>query len=462
MGIEEHYKALRKALLAGINLIDTSANYADGGSEQLVGTVVTELIVNGDLVRESVVLVSKAGYLQGQNYALSQKRKQSGAPFSDLVLYAEGLEHCIHPEFLADQLTRSLHRLGMETLDVYLLHNPEYYLSWAKKEGIPLSEARQEYYRRIKLAFQHLETEVAQGRIQWYGISSNTFPHAATDFEFTSLETVWEIAESISPQHHFKVIQFPMNLLETGGVTEKNQSGQRSVLAFAQEKHLGVLINRPLNAIAGNTMTRLAEVTVEPPSSPAEIGLLLQQLLRTEEHLQQALLPQLPLEQGGQRRLAELLSAGHTLQQYWQSFGTYERWREVQMHYLLPRVHFGMQTLFTLKNRPPEVLSWLESYEPLINKAFQAITSFYTVAAAQKVADIKSRVTMVAAEWGAASTLSQMAIRALRSTKGITTVLVGMRQEAYVEDVFAELSQPVEIKNRDYSWSEIARQLHGE
>jgi diketogulonate reductase-like aldo/keto reductase len=36
-GVSHHEQALSKALCEGINLIDTSANYADGGSETLVG-----------------------------------------------------------------------------------------------------------------------------------------------------------------------------------------------------------------------------------------------------------------------------------------------------------------------------------------------------------------------------------------------------------------------------------------
>jgi aryl-alcohol dehydrogenase-like predicted oxidoreductase len=76
-GVNQHEKALSAALRSGINLIDTGANYADGGSEMLVE-------------------------------------------------YGQTLEHCIHPEFIEDQLTRSLTRLKLETLDGYLLHNPEY------------------------------------------------------------------------------------------------------------------------------------------------------------------------------------------------------------------------------------------------------------------------------------------------------------------------------------------------
>jgi aryl-alcohol dehydrogenase-like predicted oxidoreductase len=63
-GIAEHAAALQHALVSGINLIDTSANYADGGSEELVGQVLAHRVDSGELRREAVVVVSKAGYLQ--------------------------------------------------------------------------------------------------------------------------------------------------------------------------------------------------------------------------------------------------------------------------------------------------------------------------------------------------------------------------------------------------------------
>ncbi len=339
VSIHAHEKALEKALLSGINVIDTSSNYSDGGSEALVGYTVEMLGKSEKVLRDSLVVVSKVGYLQGENYELSQKRKREGKPFPDLVLYGEGLEHCIHPEFIEDQLTRSLNRLQMQTVDVYLLHNPEYYLSWASHAGVSVDEARKEYDRRVGLAFQHLESEVKRGRIQWYGISSNTFPHPKNDFEFTSLETVWKIAESISSNHHFRVIQFPMNLFEAGAATEKNQSNGKTLLQFAREKRLGVLINRPLNAIAGRGLIRLADSIEGVP---------------------------FPL-----------------------------------------------------------------------------------------AADIRDKICSIDPEWGKAETLSHIAIRALRSTEGVTTVLVGMRRESYVDDVLAELKRKIEIKNRQSSWKAL-------
>ena len=49
------------------------------------------------------------------------------------------------------------------------------------------------------------------------------------------------------------------------------------------------------------------------------------------------------------------------------------------------------------------------------------------------------------------------ALRALRSTLGITTVLVGMRQESYVDDVLEELGRPVSTKDRTESWRKLLK-----
>ncbi len=348
-GIAEHAAALQHALVSGITLIDTSANYADGGSEELVGQVLAHMVDSGELRRDTVVVVSKAGYLQGKNFTLSQERKRLGRPFPELVPYADGLEHCIHPEFLEDQLTRTLERLGLETIDVYLLHNPEYYLGWAAHNGMDPSAAQIEYDRRIANAFRHLETEVARGRIRWYGISSNTFPAPASDPQFTCLERVWEMAEAIGPEHHFGVVQLPMNLYEDGAVLLANQPCGVTALEFARQKNLGVLINRPLNAFTENRLLRLADVDA------AE---------------------RLPSEE--------------------------------------------------IEKRIETIASALAAADP---------------------------------DWGGDALLSQLAVRALRSTAGISCVLVGMRRTPYVEDILAELATPVARKDRRTSWRKLHQSL---
>ena len=112
VGSEAFHEALSKALREGCNLIDTSTNYADGGSEQLVGSVLADLIRDGELERKEIIVISKIGYIQGHNLQQAQIREQTGHPYPEVVKYEEGLWHCLHPEFLSDQLTRSLDRLG--------------------------------------------------------------------------------------------------------------------------------------------------------------------------------------------------------------------------------------------------------------------------------------------------------------------------------------------------------------
>ncbi len=455
VGIAAHEKALRRAFLGGVNLIDTSSNYGDGGSEELVGAVINDLVLSGNLARESVVVVSKVGYLQGQNYQVSQERKQKGNPFKELVIFTEGLEHCIHPDFLQDQLSRSLDRLKLGTLDFYLLHNPEYYLDWANKTGLSLDEARENYYERIWRAFSHLESEVERGRIRFYGISSNTFPSPATNPEFTSLDRVWEIAESISAQHHFRIIQLPMNLLETGGITERNQANGQSVIQSARDKNLGVMVNRPFNAVVENRLFRLAEVQVTQAASEQQVSTSINVLIRSEEIMKQRILPGFDLTPSVEAQIIERISIGEILQNHWSSLGSYERCQELQSNYFLPRFLGAVQFLYHRKELTEDESILIESHQKKLDEAFAAVTSTYQKAAAEESAKIRALVSSVDKDWGEAASLSQIALRALRSTLGVTTVLAGMRKEAYVEDVLQELGCRVNEADRNESWEKL-------
>ena len=339
----EHRQALEYALRSGINLIDTSANYADGGSELLVGAVLADMIKRGELERAQVVVVTKAGYLQGGNLELSRQRKAEGDPFPELVIIDPDLEHCIHPVFLAEQLTRSMQRMQLKHIDCLLLHNPEYYLKWANHNKIAGEVAQTEYLRRIESAFRYLESEVERGRIGCYGISSNTFPKPNSDYERTALSAIWSLAEKISSGHHFRVIEFPCNLFEPAAVIEKNQPAERTLLEFAAAMKLTTLINRPLNAIQGDQLIRLAE-----------------------------------------------------------------------------NVYAG--------------------------EAFAQAKVF------------RDRISGMDSDWSAGS-LSQLAIRSLRSTAGITSVLIGMRKAEYVEDVLQELRQACPVGDRRKAWGAIAEFL---
>ncbi len=282
----EHAAALEKALLGGINLVDTSTNYTDGSSETCIGNVLASYR------REELIVVSKVGYVQGQALTMARAREQRGAAFPEMVKYTDGCWHCIHPEFLADQLERSLGRLRVEKVDVYLLHNPEYFFTDATKrhKSGSLEALREEFYDRIRRAFSHLEGEVRSGRIGFYGVSSNTFVVPASNPEATSLERMWTIAGEVALEHHFGVAQLPANLFESGAMLTRNcLTGNRTALEFAQEHDLAVLVNRPLNAFYREQLIRLADTPLRSPEVHARLDPFLPPAYRAESLSRKAL-----------------------------------------------------------------------------------------------------------------------------------------------------------------------------
>ena len=459
-GVTAHEAALNQALTNGINLIDTSANYADGGSEQLVGEVIANLIESGRIARAQLVVVSKGGYLQGSNYVLNQQRKTDGNPFKEVVEYAEGLEHCIHPDFLDDQIGRSLARLGLDTLDGYLLHNPEYYLGWAHKQGVDTTRAQAEYYRRIDSAFRHLESEVQKGRIRFYGISSNTFPATTHNPEFTSLQQIWQIAEAIDREHHFRVIQFPFNLFEQGAALEKNQPNNRTLLEGAEQKRLGLLVNRPLNAFAGNRMIRLADIDVRRRLDDKAIIDSIKELAHSETQLWRHILPGIEAIPGGLRiRIKEQGCFAETIKHHWRSFGSYERWRQVKDGIFLPRMQAVMDFLLPHADNHPQLADWIPAHEKAFDRALRAVASIYADEALAMERKIGAAIAQVNEAWAKPDTLSQKAIRALASTPGVSSVLVGMRKTTYVSDVLAGIAGPISPADRKESWNHLRQGL---
>ena len=244
---KEHREALTFALKSGCSVVDTSSNYTDGESEQLIGEVIKETGIRP-------FLISKVGYVQGQNLEVMEELNDRGLAFDDLVELSPELKHSIHPDFIRDQIERSLQRLQVESLDTYLLHNPEYYL---KTED----SSKDEYYKRIEKAFITLEELVKEGKIKCYGISSNTFVDPKEDHTATDLVEVYELAKNISSTHNFKYIQFPLNLIELGAL-ERQYEGL-NLLEKAQDLGLKTIINRPLNAFTSQGLLRLANYPVD-------------------------------------------------------------------------------------------------------------------------------------------------------------------------------------------------------
>ncbi len=455
LGNDDHERALRQALLAGVNLIDTSTNYADGASEELVGNVVQQLVEEKLIERNSLTIVTKVGYVQGTNYALAKEREEMGLAFPEMTKCNNGLWHCIHPEFLDDQITRSLERLQTSSIDILLLHNPEYFLGWANKKGCRVGESMAEFYRRIEQAFRHLEKEVQRGRIRAYGVSSNTFPRPSGDSEFCSLETVWQIAQTVGTSGRFTTVQMPLNLLERGAATERNQHGNtQTVLEFAQEKGLTVLINRPLNALVGNRLVRLADVPCANTPDQHAIMASVNELIQLENTFYMRFLPHFAVSEQDRAALIEYLAPGTILQRHWDTFGNYEHWIEARSQHFLPRMNAGLRAIAETKS--DDLTAWIREFKASASSLFHHITCYYADLARSRSAAAMRTVTLVLGDEFRNMSLAQLAVNALRSTQGVSSVLVGMRRYNYVEDILEGVRKPVDVKLGREEWLKLA------
>ncbi|KAG0042996.1 hypothetical protein BGZ83_011944 [Gryganskiella cystojenkinii] len=181
VGVPGHERVVYKALerqsdpRLNINLIDTSTNYSNGQSEQLIGKVLTHPRHN-TLTREELVIATKFGYIQNENMRLMAEGVFSRVPPEEIVQYSKECFHSIHPEFMRDQLTRSLERLHTKYVDILFVHNPEYFLmSNVKGSEVNVKKHQAILLQRLSVLFEELEREIESGRIRSYGISSNSF-----------------------------------------------------------------------------------------------------------------------------------------------------------------------------------------------------------------------------------------------------------------------------------------------
>lgn len=114
--------ALRAAIAMGYRLIDTAEMYGEGGAEEVVGQAIAEALRAGDVRREELFIVSKV------------------------------YPHNASLRGTAKACARSLARLGLDHLDLYLLH-------WRGEH--PLGDT-----------CEAMQALVAEGKVRHWGVSN--------------------------------------------------------------------------------------------------------------------------------------------------------------------------------------------------------------------------------------------------------------------------------------------------
>jgi aryl-alcohol dehydrogenase-like predicted oxidoreductase len=213
-------EAATAALNGGINLIDTSLNYRNQRSERALAPALS------GLPRDQYVVCTKAGYLV-------PGAVPEDLPPADVV----GNMHCMTPAFLRHQLERSRGNLGLATIDVFYLHNPETQLRFVPTD---------EFYKRARTAFEALEALAAEGKIRYYGTATWDGYRRGVQPGALSLSRLAAIAREIAgDDHRFRFIQLPFNLGMPEALTQDIDGG-RTVLDWADDLGITVIASASL------------------------------------------------------------------------------------------------------------------------------------------------------------------------------------------------------------------------
>ena len=238
--------ALKQAVAAGCNVIDSAINYRCQRSERAIGQALAELVRAGVCRRDEVLIATKGGFLpyDGEpprdGYAYMQKTFVMPGILIPSDVVADG--HCMTPTYLRHQIDTSLANLGLACLDVYYLHNPETQLAHV---------SRDEFMARMRAAFTLLEESVAQGKLRLYGTATwEGYRAPAKAKDHLSLEALVRLAEEVGGRdHHFKVIQLPYNLGMLEALVARTQSfngSMASLLQVAKALDIYVMISGPI------------------------------------------------------------------------------------------------------------------------------------------------------------------------------------------------------------------------
>jgi aryl-alcohol dehydrogenase-like predicted oxidoreductase len=156
-----------RALEQGVNVFDTSLSYRQQTSERALGRALSRAFKEKVARRDEVFVISKCGYLAPDAESVMDGRRYLVRTYLDtgLVSLDEVVNgvHVLSPRFISDQIERSRRNLGLETIDLYLLEDPE--LQLAARGPTGFREALGEW-------FESLEEAVARGAIASYGLST--------------------------------------------------------------------------------------------------------------------------------------------------------------------------------------------------------------------------------------------------------------------------------------------------
>jgi len=254
-------RAVTRALERGVNVLDSAINYRHQRSERAVGAAIARLVARGALARDEVFVATKGGFIPferevpadpGAYFTATYLRPGLVQP-GDVVAGA----HCMTPAYLRDQIDRSRANLGLATIDLYYLHNPETQLEEIDRSA---------FLDRVRAAFAALEAAAAAGAIGAYGTATwNGYRQEPSAAGHLSLPELIDLAREVGgDDHRFRAIQLPYNLAMPEAFVLANQKFPDGLVpALEAARRLGVYAMASASVYQGQLTQRLPAMVAE-------------------------------------------------------------------------------------------------------------------------------------------------------------------------------------------------------
>ncbi len=306
-----YQEAVKRAIELGSNVLDSAINYRFQRSERAIGAALKQVFDSGKASRDEIIIATKGGFFAFDEEPPRDVRGWIMENFIDNGLASPGDivdSHCMSPGYLEDQLSRSLKNLGLDTIDIYYIHNPETQL-----EGV----ARDEFMKRVRAAFEVLESAADDGRIQFYGTATwNGYRQSPDSRGYLSLAELFETAREVGGDNHrFRVIQVPFNLAMPQALTSANQqvdgdplsvleaAGRLDVTVMCSAsmyqaklaQNLPPFVGESLKGLSTDAQRAIQFVRSAPGVATALVGM--SQRSHVEENLMAAKIPPAPVEE---------------------------------------------------------------------------------------------------------------------------------------------------------------------
>lgn len=257
--------------------------------------------------------------------------------------------------------------------------------------------------------------------------------------------------EAGGADHRFRVLQLPMNVLETGAFLVRNTGpdGSQTPLDFARNNEVAVLLNRPLNAFAGGRMIRLADISVDDQA--VDFGAQVARVRKMEQGFRSRIAPQIQLPEGAvdpakfftwADQLGALGSRPLTLEQCAHV--------TMQVQYSVTRIAHALD-----QSIPDELgkrwAGWRDTYYTELGKLLGELRRRAARRSQTETRRIGDAVDPLLPQERREQSLSRKALWIVASTPGVTSVLNGMRTPEYVQDALGVLDwTPLEDVRRVY------------